>query len=414
MYKLFLTGTLALVIFSARTAGGQEIPLGLSEAVHIAVTAEDPSLLRIEARAEALEQRAIADAQLPDPTIRGAVANLPTNTFRFEQENMTQLQLGLRQALPVGRTLSLKGERRKDEAEAERARKALALREIELAVRTGWFSLFYLKNAQDYISQSRNNVNQLIEALTATFATGGLTTQDILRAELELSLLDDRLLELKRRTELARAGLARFLGSAASRPLPEALPILPAPPAVTVLAQALPDHPAVLVDNAQIAVASKDVELVEQTYKPAWALEGGYGLRGGGRANFASFGVTLSIPLFTAKRQDRQLSAAMKERSAAQLGRAEKLLNLRRDLEQAYANWRYAGSRIELYATAVNQRTDEAAEASISSYASGLTDFPELVRSQLAELDTRLKHLELRTEQAKAWAVINYLAGDIQ
>ncbi|PHQ56654.1 MAG: hypothetical protein COA29_04085, partial [Porticoccus sp.] len=63
----------------------QPEPLTLAEAVETALTAQDPEFERFTARAEALEQRAVADAQLPDPKITAQVANVPTDSFEFDQ-----------------------------------------------------------------------------------------------------------------------------------------------------------------------------------------------------------------------------------------------------------------------------------------------------------------------------------------
>ena len=134
-------------------------------------------------------------------------------------------------------------------------------------------------------------------------------------------------------------------------------------------------------------------------------------LRGGGRPDFASVGVSVSIPLFGDKRQDKNLSAEIKERGAAELARSAELLDLRRDLGRAYANWTGLQARIDLYDRAVTVRAKETAEASITAYGGGNADFPELIRSQLAELDVELNRLELRVNQAKVWAELDYLTG---
>ena len=81
---------------------------------------------------------------------------------------------------------------------------------------------------------------------------------------------------------------------------------------------------------------------------------------------------------------------------------------------RAYADWTQLERRVSLYDDAVIKRANETADASISAYGGGLADFPELIRSQLAELDAELKRLELRIERAKAWARLSYLAGDEQ
>jgi outer membrane protein TolC len=389
-----------------------EYPLSLAEAVQIAIMAEEPSVQSFDLRRGALEDRAIADAQLPDPMARVALANMPTDSFRFGQEPMTQAQVGLRQEFPRGNTLKLNGQRRRTQADAERAKKELALRQIMLGVRSAWFDRIYFVNAQSIVRENRNAVNELIDALSASFATGNLTSQDIFRAELELALLDDRLADLHQREERAGVELARYIGGAAERPVILDLPDPLFPASLQESEARLVRHPAIRVDDAIISSEEVDIALAEEAYRPSWGLEAGYGLRGGGRPDFATLGVSISIPLFTDRRQDRNLSAAIKERGAAKFDRSAKLLDLRRDLGRAYADWMQFEQRIDLYGTVVRERASEAAEASIITYANRLTDFPELIRSQLAELDVELKHFELRTARAKTWAILDYLAGE--
>ena len=391
-----------------------ESPLTVEEAVEIAVTAEDPAYARFEARASAQDDRAVSDSQLPDPTLRTALANVPTDTFAFGQEPMTQAQIGLRQEIPRGSTLRLNREKREGEAEIERMRREATIRNVALSVRLAWLDKFHASNAQVLVEESRNAVSELIDALSASFAQGKLTSQDVLRAELELSLLDDRLAELQQQRATAEAELSRFIGANASRPSPEDLPAFPSPETVSEIESRLVRHPIVRVSDAMIGIEDTDVELAKQAYKPAWAIEGGYGARGADRPDFASVGVSLTIPLFTGKRQDRALSAARKDKSAAELDRATTLLDMRRDLVRAYADWTQLDRRVALYDDAVIKRANETADASVSAYGGGLTDFPELIRSQLAELDAELKRLELRIERAKAWARLSYLAGDDQ
>jgi outer membrane protein TolC len=410
MKKIICTGLLALM--AARTQPAAADVLQLDEAVQIALQSEDPSLLLHDVRAAALEERAVADAQLPDPTIRTALANFPTDSFRFEQEPMTQVQFGLRQEFPAGQTLSLKGKRRETEAEVERARRMQTLRQIELAVRTAWFDLYHWQNGQALVRASRAQVDDLIETLSANFATGRIHLQDVLRGELELAMFDDRLTDMQRQADIARAALARYVGEAVDAALPTQFPTLDTPRSEAEIEADLVKHPAVLIEDKLTDAAGVDIELAKEAYKPSWSLDGGYGLRGGGRADFVSVGVTLSVPLFTGRRQDRRLSAAVQEQGAAKLDRATLLLELRRDLGTTYANWIRYGQRIQLYERTVTARAEETADASVSTYAQGVADFPELIRAHLARLDAELKLLELRTERAKAWARLEYLTGD--
>jgi outer membrane protein TolC len=396
------------------TAKSEQPVLTLEEAVSIAVKGDDPALERFDLRAAAREEIAIADAQLVDPRFSVAAQNLPIDSFKFDQEPMTQLRMGLRQELPRGKTLRLKGEKRKAEAQGLRAGRETEREEIALSVRLAWLDLHLAERELEITHRVKHEVNDLIDSLAESFAQGRMTGQNVLRAELELALLDDRITELEQRADRARAKLYRYIGDNAERPLPENLPDYARLNPLVKLEEALARHPRIARLNAQIDAQQYNVAIAREAYKPAWALEGGYGMRGGDRPDFASIGVSVSVPIFPGQRQDRRLSAARKTQNAVELDRAKLLLELRRELSEAYADWTRYNSRIALYDEAILMRASETVNASISAYGGGQSDFPELIRSQLAELDVEASRLRLSVARAKTYARITYLTGDVK
>lgn len=386
--------------------------LTLDEAVALARAANEPDLARFEQRARALENQAVADAQLPDPMVTGQVANVPVDSFDLDQEGMTQaLRIGLRQEFPAGRTLALRGRQRGVESSIQRAQRQLARREIELSVRTAWLDLAWHERARTIVERSSTAVEQQIESLTSRFASGRLRAQDMLRAELELALLEDERTEHRGKADSARAALARYIGNAAFRSLPADLPSMPGPAPLDVLETRLVKHPAAVADTMRIDSADFGIAIAEQAYKPTFAIEGGYGFRID-RADLASIGVTLSVPLFTDQRQDRRHAAAVQQRSAAELDRQTLLLDLKRQLQQELVDWHRIQDRLALYNGAIGERAQQTIEAAVSTYASSQTDLAELIRDQLAEIRIQLKRAELESQAARSWARLIYLVGD--
>ncbi|RMF01339.1 MAG: hypothetical protein D6773_10215 [Alphaproteobacteria bacterium] len=234
-----------------------------------------------------------------------------------------------------------------------------------------------------------------------------------MRAELELSILDDRLVDVERRIEMARADLARLVGrEPAQRPLHAALPVLPAPASPEALRALLAEHPSVSVEDARIEARERQIDIARQQYKPGWSLDVAYGVRGGNRPDFATVGVLVDLPFFTSKRQDRDVAAARRERQAARLERDARLLELNKALERVYADWTRLGERIGLYEHVVIARAAGTSEAALEAYRSGVSDFAELVRARLAELDAELTLLRLRVSRAQAQAQLLYLEGE--
>jgi len=387
--------------------------LSLEGAVKLALTSDDPYLLQPSEMASSYEARAVSDAQLPDPKIQMKFANWPTNSFRYSQEAMTQLQLGVSQAFPKGDTLSLRRARRQDQAMGERHTRDLRVREVILDTRLTWLELHYNIQARIKVAESRQAVAELVEVIQAIYATGRQTSQDILRAELELSLLDDRLVEIDRMTSMLRAKLARRVGAVAyTAVVPVRMPALQHPADVTAVLARMEQHPAALMFKSKIDVADRDVRIAGEQYKPGWAVNVGYGARGGNRADFASVGVSMDVPLFTGKRQDKQVLAAKKARQASKLSRDTVLLDLRRKLQVSRADWERLAERISLYQSVVLVRAKDTSRATLSSYQSGVSDFPELVRSRLGELDAELKLLRLKSDRLKAQSRLLFLEGE--
>ncbi len=416
-----LTIALSAAMVFPGNQGHAAQPLSLDEAVNIALGANDPTVTRFEERALALEDRAVSDSQLPDPKLNLGLLNFPTNSFRYTQEPMTRVQVGVKQAFPRGKTLSLTRKRRQAEARAERAKLALQERQIALDTRTAWLELYYWLGARGTVADSRQAVSELIEVAISIFATGRQTSQDVLRAELELSLLDDQVVDVERRIEMVRADLLRLVGQDALRPLPAPREgrgagargfVLAMPAPAEILRQRLSLHPSMGVEDARIRAHDHDIDIARQQYKPGWSANVGYGVRGGDRADFASVGIALDIPLFTGKRQDRRLAAAKRQRQAVRLDRDARLLKLNEMLDRGYADWSRLGERVELYEKAVVLRATNTTEAALGAYRSGVSDFAELIRSRLAELNVELKLLRLTVDRGQAQARLLYLDGE--
>lgn len=387
--------------------------LTMQEAIQLALSSSDPYLLEPGETAAAFDDRAISDAQLPDPQFRVNFANWPLDSFSYTQEPMTQFQVGVSQTFPKGKTLELNKKKRQAQAKGERFRQDLRRREIILDTRLTWLDLFYWENARGKVRDSRQAVAELIEVIQAIYATGRETSQDILRAELELSLLDDRLVEVDRQSAIARAKLARRIGvTAAQRKVMVTQPAMQHPSDIDILTDLLDRHPVAQLRATQVEIADRDVDIAGEQYKPGWAVNVGYGARGADRADFASVGVVMDVPLFTKNRQDKRVTAAKKTRQASRLSKDAIVLDLRRRLNASFADWQRLQERISLYRSVVLKRAKETTEASLTSYQSGVTDFAELVRARLAELDADLSLLRLTADRLKAQAQLIFLEGE--
>ena len=406
-----ITRAIFLLITAVGPSSFAEEPISLEKAVHIAVTQTDPSVLRYGERVKALEHRSVAAGQLPDPELNLGFANWPVESFDYDQEPMTQIRAGIRQRFPKGKSLSILSERKNAEATAEIARGALRQLEISLATKRAWYELYYLGFAKDVVDESHEAVSELVDVVQASFATGLQNKQDLLRAELELSLLEDRALDIERRIQQQQADLARFIGADATRPIERRLAQLSELTSIDELDAALTRHPSVAIQDALIAGSNLGIDLAKEQYKPGISLDAGYGARGGNRADFASVMVSVQVPLFPDKRQDKVLAASEQEYAAAQHDRDSVLLDLRRQALRARADIERLSKRVNLYKDVVINRAEGAAFAALDGYQNQVSDFAELIRSRLSALDTTLKLRRLEADLGRAHADLDFAMG---
>lgn len=415
---LVILSVIMLGLCAPGARGAERVSLPLDEAERLAL-ARDVGAPARSAQAQALREQSVADAQLPDPKLKLGAASLPTDTFSRSQEAMTQLQVGVVQSFPPGRTLALRGDRGMAMAEAAEAMAEAERLRVLRDTRIAWLEVQQQIEAERIIEQSRRYFTQLVDVTRAQYSSGHGNQQDVLRAELELSLLDDRLLQARIRQDEARSGLARLIGPAeARRPLAAGLPRLPAPPDYATLVQVLPRHPLVVVEDRRVAASRLGVNLARERYKPAWSLDVTYGDRvgvnpdGSDRADFLSAMVLVDMPLFPGKRQDRMLAASQKETLAASLARQDRLYELEQMLDAEHARWWLLNERHRRYEERLVAEAGANALAALHAYRSAVTGFNAVMRARITELDTRLDALRVAIDTVQSQARLLYLAGD--
>lgn len=404
---------LLLLLMSAPFAAAAD-SLSLAEAEQLAVD-RDAERLRLALEAEAQAERAVAAGSLPDPELRLGAANLPVDSFALDAEPMTQVVIGIRQMLPPGDTLDLRTRRGRLLADAIAAMSAARAADVRLAVRSAWLNAQIAAAAQATIATTRDAVAPLLDAAESRYTTGGGRQADFLAAMLRLERLHERALRADERETLARARLGRWLDNL---PAELAGAELPPPPAFGEIAAALASHPLVQATEARVAANLANEEIAEESFGPQWGLDFSYGYRqgvdafGNDRPDFASAMVTMSLPLFTGNRQERELAAARRETRAAEYAREDRLRELATRLDAAWRQHEEASRQLRLIEQTLLPAARQAREAAMSAYADNALPFTDFVDTETDLLDIELRRLELRERIQLARAELAWLAGE--
>jgi len=404
------------LLFSFTVQAQHNTRLTLAEAEDLALD-QEPGHRALLARASALDDRAISAGQLPDPTMHVGLANYPISSGSFSTESMTQAQLGFRQSFPSGKSRSFNTQQFESLSLEMKASADARARDVLTNVRSAWLEAYYWQHANAIVTESRPFFSDLVTVTRSLYAVGRKTQHDVLRAELELSRLDDRLIEINRRHMEAKAALSEWLGSDAKRPIASKLPAWEQVPAIELLQANLSSHPAIRAADAKVDARRAGVDLAEERKKPGWALDLGYGYREGylasgePRSDFVSVSVTVDMPFFRKNRQDRSLAAALSERSASEFEKDELLRRLSSQLDAEHAHWQDLTRRVALYESQILTLSESQAQAALLAYQSEAGDFADVMRGYIDDLNTRLDHVRLQIERGQSYTVLANLGG---
>ncbi|MHC4611861.1 MAG: TolC family protein [Planctomycetota bacterium] len=132
--------------------------------------------------------------------------------------------LGLRQKLPVPGKLDRAG--RIALAETRMAIEQLEQTRLRVIadVKRAYFQLYIIDRTLEITADNQDVLRGLIEVARGQVAAGKRQQQDVLRAQVELSSLEARLIELRRRRTVARAMLNTLMNRRPTRPIPAPLP----------------------------------------------------------------------------------------------------------------------------------------------------------------------------------------------
>ena len=371
----------------------------------------------------------VAAGSLPDPQVSLGLANLPTDSFSFNQESMTQIKIGVSQMFPQGDSLNIKRRQLETEAEAFPYQRINRSAQVAVTVSQLWLDAYKAQETIALIEQNRSLFEQLSEIALSSYssAMGKTRQQDIVRAQLELTRLNDRVTMLNQARDTFTEKLLEWINientDLADYQIAGHLPntLVLAPEFIEEemivreedLYNRLNNHPVMKALESRIEATDMGVDLAKQSYKPAWGVNASYGRRnndpfGNSRSDALSVGVSLSVPLFTANRQDKQYSAAISRREAVRTERWQLLRKLKAGFETAKAQLARLDERKALFTNELLPQMNEQAEASLTAYTNDDGDFAEVVRARIAELNAQIDALNIDVDREKTIIQLNY------
>ncbi len=166
----------------------------------------------------ASREMAVAAGQLPDPTLKAGIENLPVNgadAFSLTRDFMTMRRIGVMQEFTREEKRQLRAERFEREAERSLAEKSATLATIQRDTALAWLDRYYAEAMAGVIAEQIKAARLEIEAAETAYRGGRGNQADIFAARSSVVSLEDRASEIGRRIRTAKTALARWIGESA-------------------------------------------------------------------------------------------------------------------------------------------------------------------------------------------------------
>ncbi len=411
--------------------------------------AVNPAIHAAEERTAAARARISAAGARPDPMLMAGVANLPVNSLSFSADEMTMKMVGVEQVFPYRGKLGLSERvaRRKADAAAATADsvKLATVREVKSA----YYELAYVDQALAITERNRGVLLDIASVAEARYSAGRGTQQEVLRANLEATRLNEsaNALRLERVSALARLNslLDRPSGTDVAAPripgriaaaavsqsasnirftsqsLGASVADSPLPSLDELQAASTETSPVLRASDAMIAARRAELELARKDFLPDIGVSLQYGQRSGytaaahgapaPRSDMVSAVVSIPIPLQKRRKQNALVSAAGSELAAVESDRAAVENSIRAQLARLYADVEHSRTQLALYVKAILPQGRATLASATGNYQSGTGDLTAVLTAQGTIFDYETGYYRGVADFARKIAELDALVG---
>ncbi len=365
-----------------------------------------------QASVRASGEAAVKAGQLPDPTLKAGVDNLPVTggqRYTIGQDFMTMRRIGIEQQWVSRDKRRLRTALADQRTGRERAGYLMELATVRQQTATAWLDAAYAKAALALREQLAARMDEELAATRAAYRGGAKAggAADVVAAQALQAQARDQVLAARQALQSALIALSRWTARpvgdvAGAPPAPESY-VSSLPPEALRLAQ-----PTLIAASDDIAVAEADTAVATSERKPDWTWEIAYQQRGGAYSNMVSIGVSIPLPINRRDRQDRDVAEKAELASKARLGYEDTERQVEADIRNDSAVLSSGRERIANLRAALLPAAAQRVQLADAAYRAGTGSLADSFAARRAQLDAELQVLDLQREVSRTWARLEY------
>ncbi|MFP4896043.1 TolC family protein [Paraburkholderia sp. EG304] len=398
----------ALILASA-AVHAQNASFTLEAALQSA-TDRSAAMQAAQASERASSEAAVKAGQLPDPTLKAGIDNLPVTgpqKFTIGQDFMTMRRIGIEQEWVSGEKRQLRSTLANQMVGREHDGYLLQLANVRQQTAGAWLNAVYAKKAVSLQQELQGHMSHELAATKASYRGAKATAADVVQAQVMLSQTQDQVLKAEQTYKTSLIALSRWTATPVSDVTGE-------PPAPESFVSSLPPEelkqvqPALVAAADDIAVADADTAVANSERSPNWTWEVAYQQRGGAYSNMVSVGVSIPLPINRKNRQNRDAAEKAELATKARLLYEETQRQVQADIDAQSASLASGRERIANLSQSLLPAADQRVQLANAAYRSGTGSLADTFAARRAQLDVQLQVLDLKRDVSQTWAQLEY------
>lgn len=338
---------------------------------------KNPAIQGAASMVQAQRRRVSQAKALPDPTLSlGWMGN--AQPFSVQTGDPSSYRsVSAMQMLPFPGKLRLKGEIVGKEADAAQFEVEAQRRRVVAEVKSAFYDYFFYEKALESTARNRDLLDKLSQIAEARYRVGKAQQQDVLKSQVELSLLVQKQTTLEAQRDIARARLNTLLARSPESPLPPPANVRPStlPSSLEDLYKLARQNDTGLGRDRQVIERNKlAASLAEKDALPDLSVGYMYQQRPT-MPDMHGMTFSVSIPVFYKNKQKQAIAQAKEEQAASERARDNRQNELLFELKQQYVAAQASERLLKLYQQGIVPQSSLAMESSLSAYQVGNVDF---------------------------------------
>ncbi len=380
----------------------------------------NPDLKAAELRYKAFEAKVPQAGSLPDPFFKMVGSNLPIDSWSFDQTPMSGLELMLTQKIPFPGKLGLAEKTTRSLAQKTKEGYKSTKNFILSELKQNYYQLYLLQKSIEITQKNKLLIEDLARIASTKYSVGRGIQQDVLKAQVEVSKMIDKLISLEEMRKIIQAKINILLNRNPQDSLGKAsdLTFQEFPYSEEKLQSlALETNPYLKGKGFFVSASQSAYDLALREYWPDFTLSASYRIRDEVKMDpvkgkdFVSFSAGINIPLYFWSKQKKKVQEKSLdlESSRQEYEGGENYVKL--GVSKLFYSLNKFKKEVQLYQTAILPQARQSLESAKSGYQVNKVDFLTLLNNQVTLFNYEIAHHQALSSYFKTIARLEEMVG---